>query len=199
MSTALILGGARCVWDDFKAAVEIGEFDGVVACNDVGAVWPGPLDAWVSLHPRKFGPWAKRRADLGLPLCERLIGHLESRNDAAPVTERLEFRFPGQQAPGSSGLFAAKVALIDLGFDRAVLAGVPMTADEGNIARDRPWQDANIYWRGWREALPQIRDRLRSMSGWTAELLGRPDADWLTALGRGDPTADTRAPPRGPR
>jgi hypothetical protein len=35
------------------------------------------------------------------------------------------------------------------------------------------------YRKGWERKLPDIKDRVRSMSGWTKELLGKPTKGWL--------------------
>lgn len=177
MKTALVLGGARTIWADVEAALELGEFDGVVGCNDVGIVWPGVMDAWVSLHGNNLKAWAHQRQTKGHPPHAALYGHTE----AAAVTHVTPYKFPGQDHSGSSGLFALKVALIDLGFDRAVLCGVPMIAEHNHFFDPRAWDGARHHQIAWRECLAQIKDRARSMSGWTSELLGRPDAAWLSS------------------
>lgn len=180
MTVALVLGGGDCVWDDVNAALEVGEFDGVVACNDAGAAWPGRLDGWVSLHSDRFAIWSRRRERARLQPADRLFGHKEAAREGRPAVTYTEFRFPGQENSGSSGLFALKVALIDLGFDRAVLCGVPMSVEHRHFFEDQPWRGAINHRRGWGQAMPQIKDRARSMSGWTKEQLGAPDAAWLT-------------------
>ena len=95
------------------------------------------------------------------------------------VTDFTEFRFPGQTGTGSSGLFALKVALVDLGFDRAVLCGVPISEMAGHVTNGPVWGDAPHYREAWTEAAPEIIGRARSMSGWTRDLLGAPTADWI--------------------
>lgn len=183
MTTALVLGGASCLWDDVDAALKLGEFDLVVACNDAGAAWPGPLNAWVSLHPEKFDTWIERRRRAGHEPSPAILSHLAARPHRKPLpcTGTTDHKFPGQITTGSSGLFALKVALVDLGADRAVLSGVPMDAGQGHFFAAAQWRAARSHQGGWHEALPQIRHRARSMSGWTADLLGRPDAGWLGA------------------
>jgi hypothetical protein len=81
---------------------------------------------------------------------------------------------------GSSGLFAVKVA-IEEGFERIVLAGVPMTAEGAHYYDAKVWTAAHVFHSGWNHRLPQIKDIVRSMSGWTRELLGEPTRDWLAA------------------
>lgn len=183
MRVALVLGGAGNVWDDVEAALKLGTYAGAVACNDIGAAWPGKLDAIVSLHAEKLGMWAERRRRAGYVLPERILTHHQARSGRIPpaVTGTTEFKFPGQIETGSSGLFALKVALDDCGFDRAVLCGVPMQMMPGHFFDASPWDGANAHKLGWNQALPIIKNRARSMSGWTAELLGSPDKEWLTA------------------
>jgi hypothetical protein len=165
---ALVIGSGSCVWEDVDAAMQLGEYAGSVACKNMGIVWPGRLDAWASLHPERFPGGQVARRVRGLPPHGAMIGL----GDTA-------FGFPGQTAPGSSGLFALKVALVDLGFDRAVLCGIPMSAEYEHFDKAGAWEGASHHHDGWRQALSHIRDRARSMSGWTADLLGRPDEAWV--------------------
>lgn len=93
------------------------------------------------------------------------------------VTDCVEAKFlPHQFVSGSSGLFAVKVALIDLGYEDVVLCGVPMTATP-HFDDNVPWPEVDLFKLGWEQALPQIDGRVRSMSGWTRELLGAPNED----------------------
>lgn len=181
MRTALVLGGAACVTEDVDAALALGEFQGVVGCNDVGIAWPGRMAAWVSLHSEKLGHWSGQRAMLGLPTHTALYGHRDERRERpkTPSVVLTDFLFEGQTDTGSSGLFALKVALVDLGFDRAVVCGCPMTPAGRHFFDDTAWAGAAAHRRGWSQALPMIKDRTRSMSGWTATLLGLPDTAWL--------------------
>ena len=183
MRVALVLGGGACVWDDLEAALNLGEFHGVVTCNDVTAAYPGPIDACASLHSNSWGRWLGERASRGYPRPGKVFGHdgAKGARHAEATDEFIEYRFPGQDRSGSSGLFALKVALIDLGFDKAVLCGVPMAPNQRHFFDLRPWGAAHAHRKGWEQALPAMKDRARSMSGWTAELLGQPTEEWLGA------------------
>jgi len=187
MKTALCLGGAVSVRDEWADALSLGSFDYVVACNDVGAIWPGRLDAWVTLHPEKLAAWRDQRRANGHPDAARYLVH----GDYPPEwTELVEFRFPGQDNSGSSGLFAAKAALIDLGADRAVLAGIPLVRTS-HFFDAVQWDAAGGYRAVWERLRPEYRTRIRSMSGWTAHFFGLPTSEWL-ATGATD--ADVPAP-----
>lgn len=174
MRTALCLGGADCVFDDVEA-LDL-PFDGVVACNDVGAEWPGMLDAWVTLHPKNMPAWsAKRRKEGRAP---SLLTYSNETEHALPNgCVGCGYKFPGQGGSGSSGLFATKVALLDLGFDRAVLAGIPLSA-KPHFFDDKAWNGGEVFRPAWLQLRDEFRDRMRSMSGWTRALLGSP-ADWI--------------------
>lgn len=183
MRVALVLGGSASLWRDVEEALEIGAYAGAVACNDAAAVWPGRLDAAVSLHGEKHGIWMGQRRKSGLPMPDHVLGHATLRSGIVRtpdcITGFTDHRFDGQRQTGSSGLFALKVALVDLGFDRAVLCGVPMNG-QSHFFDTASWADgARAHWRGWVEAMPAIKDKTRSMSGRTAEVLGRPDKQWL--------------------
>lgn len=175
MKTALCLGGAASLFEDIELCPVA--FDGVVACNEAGVEWEGELDAWVSLHRDKMGPWRARRERRGHPVAKCHVvtpGEHERRFDL--VTES---RFPGMSRDGSSGMFTAKVALCDLGFDRVVLCGVPLTRTP-HFFPTQPWSAALGYRKTWSSIPEEYRARMRSMSGWTRVLLGSP-ADWVAA------------------
>jgi len=181
---ALVLGGGQTLWSDLRAALDLGEYGGVVACNDAGVYWPGPLDGWCSLHADRLAMWMEARRRRGYPPPGSAFGHADARRAYPKLVDRLtgfvEFRFPGQKSSGSSGHFALKVALVELGFDKAVLCGVPMDGNPHFFDR-HGWSASDSHWAGWGESLPLIRDRVRSMSGRTRELLGIPTPDWIGA------------------
>lgn len=178
MATCLILGSADCLHDDL--ARYAGPVDGCVACNDAGAEWPGRLDAWVTLHPSHWvhKGWLAARRRNGYPDALELrtnntadVKNLFAANGIEAV--QTEYCFPGQEHSGSSGMFAAKVALIDLGFERAVLCGIPMTPTP-HFYGGPAWDVAGRYLQRWRDVPAEYKDRIRSMSGATRELLGAP-------------------------
>lgn len=183
MRAALVLGGGACVWADMEAALNIGEFQAVMTCNDVTAAYPGPIDACASLHSASWPMWLDERERRGYERPLTVFGHNEARGGLKTnrVDVFTEYRFPGQDRSGSSGLFALKVALIDLGYDRAVLCGVPMAAKQRHFFDAHDWAGAEAHKAGWHQALPHIAERARSMSGFTADLLGLPTEEWLGA------------------
>ena len=168
MGAALVLGGSSGVWEDVDAALALGEFQMVVAANDVGAHWSGRLDHWVSLHPEKFRKWAHERAGRGYPGGYVTWGHRET-----PMTHRATGDWGG-----SSGLFATKVAL-EQGATRVVCCGVPLVKAAAHFFDPSPWPSGEAYRGGWIKHEAELMGRVRSMSGWTREYFGAPDEEWL--------------------
>ena len=173
----LVLGSARTAIEDIQAAKDLVRYEGLVVCNDMIARWPGPVTAAVSLHAEKMAEWLRRRKGAGHPVPARVFvpDRAAARYPAGEATGSL---LPGQSNSGSSGLFAVKVALVDLGFDKAVCAGIPMTLT-AHLGDREPWSGAERHRAGWKEAEVFLRRRVRSMSGWTKMLLGAPDTDWI--------------------
>jgi hypothetical protein len=178
-SVALVLGAADCLEADLaRARTLIDPADClIVACNDAGFLWPGRLDAWVTMHPEQlagrvaererrghpggFATWT-RPYPFGMEERERLCDHVIG----APWTG------------GSSGLLTLGVALDPYRVRAALLCGMPMD-ERQHAVTGREWLIAPKYREGWTLALGRIHADARSFSGWTAELLGEPDAEWL--------------------
>lgn len=192
MKTCLVLGGAESLWSDLSRFLGVdgsdgagsapcaagSRWDGVVACNEAGAKWAGPLDAWISLHPRFFlsKGWVADRAKQGHPEPAAFYAQPGARPHIPDHFIRTSDLFPGQAKSGSSGLYAAKVALIDLGFDRVVFCGVPMTVTPHFWDQTRKdWGSAEDFREQWLTVPEEYRNRMRSMSGWTRVLLGAPE------------------------
>lgn len=140
------------------------------------------------------------RAALGLPGGYEIVAPLDGMvgrhaGKGKNIKRKTDYRFPGMNASASSGIFAAKVA-IDDGFERIVLAGIPMTKEAGHFLPKTKNVDGEIrstIWnhldnfasgnpkipKGFELALPFMRGKVKSMSGYTAQVLGTPDRAWL--------------------
>lgn len=183
---ALVLGGANTVWEDAAAALDLFRPEIVVAVNEISARWAGPVDYQVSLHPEHLLKWQDERRERGYSEPAFVVStekpeFYEAGTRYPRIDFAMDYRWPGMDASGSSGLFAAKVALTAA--DRAVLAGIPMTPEGAHFFHPARWNEHACFIDAWHRAMPFIKDRVRSMSGWTAELLGRPSKEWLA----GDP------------
>jgi hypothetical protein len=183
MTTALVLGGAACLQEDLDAYS--GPIDAVVACNDAGAIWPRHLDAWVTLHPYYWlsKGWLAAREQAGFSPAAKLIA--SSPKDVAKMRSQdgldittSDWLFPGtdeasKDASMTSGIYAAKVALVDLGHDRAVLCGIPLSPIP-HFFDVMPWKSADRYAKRLPRIPAEFRSRIRSMSGFTRGFFGAP-------------------------
>lgn len=168
---ALVLGGARCVWEDYDAALRLFKPDVIIGINDI-AIHVPEVDHWVSMHPDKFPMWMDMRAKN----TDRVPTFWTSRHKKKPLV----FNYPIEEVNsrgGGSGLLATRVAMF-LGSQQIVLAGVPLKVEEAHFFNDKPWTECMWYRRGF-EKCPAILPYVRSMSGWTREFFGFPDDDFL--------------------
>jgi len=174
MRRAVVLGGARGVWKELVAARKLFDPDLVIATNHAGRDYDGMLDHWVSFHAELLPKWLQERRAANRPDPGRFW------------TTKSRVKQPGSPLElhrvenwgGSSGLLAVTVAL-ELRCSHVLLCGVPLTRDGEHYDKGGPWIDASNYRRAWLSRVDEMRGIVRSMSGWTADTLGRPDADWI--------------------
>lgn len=162
---ALIVGGAPNVWPDLSRASGLiwPRRHIVVVANLAGVALADRIDGWATEHADELPRWMAQRK-----------GNADYRTfTPADVAPRWD---------GSSGLFALQCALFEMGASAAILCGLPMESRAGHFSVPGPWASTTDYRRAFRAALPEIGGRVRSMSGWTQELLGSPTPTWIDAV-----------------
>lgn len=185
----LILGCARCVWDDLDRINHL-QYD-VMCVNDIGAYVPifiqhwysnhaDCLDWWVRYRSWRYGDVLSREKPDHFKLHSCFGGKLTYPTDKINKVNR--WNIPGH---GSSGLNAAYTA-IGLGYDEIVLAGLPYDASghffdapDGNrvLNANNRWIkfDSDGFKRLWTNARNNVFDgKVRSLSGMTRDVLGEP-------------------------
>lgn len=170
--TALIMGGGECVREDIKAALALFEPDLLIAVNDFGAEWHGRLDHWCSMHPEKMEGWAEKRAANGLGPAGRIW-----------TAEHKDKKYPYQRVvnPGGGSSALAVAVAREMGAERIVLAGVPLTSTP-HFFDDVPWCSKEVahYQRNWLRQKKELVNCVRSVSGgFTEEHFGRPTKAWI--------------------
>lgn len=185
--TLLVIGGGRCVFDDISAYTgdpATGTFAGlrrwleedghdVMAVNDIGQWLTCHLEHWCSMHADHLMNWLTLRRHHGL-YCDGLQTHCHK--------EKPGIDNPWPMVPnmgGLSGLYAAMLGVL-MGYDQVVLAGVPSDGtgrffdppDSGGMHGDRSIIGA---WEENMHCYPTMMDYVRSLSGYTKEVLGGPD------------------------
>ena len=155
MDSVLIIGSGHNVEREL-AAVDRASFGSVIGVNRAALMY-GPVDYHVTLHPEIYTKPGKKAA------------HMVSWRRVQGVDEILDFRWPGCQTSGSSGLYAVKYALDVLKAEHVTLAGIGL--DGPHIYTRHDWAQAEQFRRTWRKVLPKIKGRVTSLGGWTKELL----------------------------
>ena len=182
MKRALVIGCAADVWADVAKARELGEYEKTYCVKYAGVHWPGESFVWCTLHPEFQDRYDAERAKLGLGRVYEVVapppGELGEHGKKGKIDRRVSYRWRGMNASASSGIYGAKVALDD-GYDRVVLAGVPMTREGGHFVRGKPWDYWLSFMAGFKLAKPHLMGKVRSVSGYTKEQLGEPTSEWL--------------------
>ncbi len=157
----VIYGSAPCTAEDLAKITNHGRHDHMAVGMDALA-WRGPVDYVATNHPEDI-PEIRRRFG-GDP---RIVGPTP-----APGIDIVTLYDPPRERSGGSAMTAVLAAL-DLGYERIVLAGVPLT---GNAPEGNPYE---AFRRGWLDRKDELLGTVKSMSGWTRELLGSPPPAWL--------------------
>jgi len=174
---AIVVGGSAACMEEFEAArtlvVGNNKTYELFCVNDQIARFPEHIDNAVTLHPIKLSAWFADRLRAALPGIDRVWAH----HPAEGVTNSTP------EWNGSVGLLAVACARVR-GYTHIILAGVPMEVMHGHFIRQRRWNDAHGFRRGWERVLAPKNPKtivpyVRSMSGWTRERLGAPTAEWL--------------------
>ncbi len=182
---ALVVGSAACIWDDVKAAKQLCEFDAVCCVKRVGIEWPDRFEYWATLHPEFMDDYEARRKANGLPGGYEIVApppnEVGQHGAKGNIARREPYRWAGMNSSPGSGIYGIKV-MLSLGY-RVVAAGIPMN-NEPHFIKHETWGEGNwngleSFEAGFKESIPHMMGKVRSMSGRTRELLGSPDPGWL--------------------
>jgi hypothetical protein len=169
MKTAIVLGGSESCHEELANALELAPSALVLACNDHIQEYSGEC-VGVTLQGVKIKGWLLGRQTRKYPRLQDLWFY----EPHVLTTRMAECKWRG-----SVGLFGVQIALECLAMERVMLAGVPMTTVGGHFIRQQRWVACDHFWPKWAQWEPQMRGKVRSFSGRTAELLGVPDREWL--------------------
>jgi hypothetical protein len=188
---AVVIGGAEGAMDEMGAAIDLcgDRPHALITCNDMLVHVARPIVA-ATLHPYHLQAWLSRRSLLGYEAPSQVWSYTD--NDLA-VPDGMVTHVMDDPWGGSCGLYAIRVALRGLDFDRIVLCGVPMKMMCGHHIRRAPWTAADGFWNRWSKCAADIAPHVRSMSGRTRERFGAPTQEWIDV-----PIIEKKlAPPRG--
>lgn len=155
---ALVIGCAACVWDDLQRAPQMQAAYEVLACKQAAHDYQHHIDYVICADTRVAHLYPLK----GVPLV--------SRAGLGEFADIVYDEFPYRN--GSSGLYAVGFALLR-GASRVICAGVPIDDQPHYFYKPAPFR-ADGYRAAWERALPVIKGRVFSLSGWTRDLLGEP-------------------------
>jgi len=172
----LILGRGAGVWEEVAEAKRlIAPVEPIiVAVKRAGRDYDGPVHHWASFHPELFEPWLKVRRDAGRPEPGLLWTGI-FRNHKLGRGLKLPMHYIECEG-GASGLLGTLVGLRHC--DKLILCGIPMTVS-GRYDDNKLWSEGERYRDAWKQQLPLLKDRVRSLAGWTREMLGAPTPEWI--------------------
>ena len=178
--TALVVGTGPGFMEEYAEASRLRPGAFVVAVNKAAGFVRA--DAIFSMHYALMSKWI-RAHDLAWGTREmRPETHSGCRDNPDMLVKLdelygtwIDYLWPIANSWGSSGWAAGKMCRA-MGCDEVILCGVPLAHEnEGNWAN---WQDIGDYREGMRreaENEPDVAAGIKSMSGYTREILGAPD------------------------
>lgn len=165
MKPLVVIGSAPCLEADLKALGGIERFDVMAVGLSSVKAFPRPIQYVANNHPENIPAIAeilKRRGDGDARMIAPLPG---------PGVHIVE---PYRPPTGSSAI-TGTLAALKLGYRKICLCGCPLT---GNAPGGNPYEEFREGWQAKRDELAGI---VKSMSGWTRELLGGPTGEWLAS------------------
>ena len=161
----IITGSAPCVLEDLARAKELAtSYDLLAVGLDAVDKYAEPIKYVSTYHPKEIAEIAERRAGYG-NTDYLVISHQEKPGVDICIKD---WWIPS----GSSSLLGVQAAQ-RLGYDKIILCGCPLTG------KNKDEQDYKNFHSGWQKRLKEISACVRSLSGWTRDLLGAPDDQWI--------------------
>jgi hypothetical protein len=174
LTTALIItGSAPCVVEGIEAALSFLQSSAFSLQTDFMAIGLSSVDKHLyhikymaTYHPAEIPEIKKRREMAGGNTDYLVISH-----ERRPDVDIIEPFVP----PTGSSAHLGALAAIRLGYKKMILCGCPMRGDSPTHAGSK----YETFWAGWTAKIEIVKPYVRSMSGWTRELLGAPTEEWL--------------------
>jgi hypothetical protein len=174
MKPLLILGSARCLWDDVAKARSIrGNFD-TMAVNLTICHWEHELKYAASWHSDRMGDFVKMRTYRGIG--NRPITYAPKPDNGVDFANRCT-----NNSVVTSGMYAMYVAL-HLGYDKIVAAGIPFDKT-GNFYQEpgilSPHVHRGTAKKAWKKLKDESGNRIKVVSGSLVDYFGEITKEWL--------------------
>jgi hypothetical protein len=175
----ILIGSAPCLYDDMEGVP--GFWDWPPIDYDFMAIGFSAIERDPQLVPMVSCVAA---LDIGedMPRIKQAMGHRKYKIISWVNVDGVDIIVPLTQPPnpppagwsGSSALLGALGAL-QIGYKKIILCGCPLIGKHPRT----PGVKYEIYHEGWRRHEEAVRDKVKSMSGWTREFLGKPTEAWI--------------------
>ncbi len=166
----LITGSHPDVLIDIAAVPRVCTYDLLAVGLDAVDKYPWPIKYVATYHPAEIPKIRERR--------ERLIGLVDFAIISHEQRDHVEIYIADWWKPsGSSALLGVQAAL-GLGYQKIILCGCPLTG------KNLSGGGYETFRQGWEAHAGDLKDSVRSMSGWTADFLGHPTDEWLLSGGK---------------
>ncbi len=160
-----ITGAHQDVLSDIEAVPKVGEREFMAIGLDAVDKYAWPILYMATYHPVEIDIIRHRRHAAGGNTDYKVISH--ERKPGVDICIEDWWK-----PSGSSALLGVQAAL-RMGYTRIVLCGCPL------IGQNDKGGKYETFRAGWKERKDSVGPYVRSMSGWTAELLGKPTAEWM--------------------
>jgi len=164
----LLIGFGPCVKDDLflaNAVINGQEFQTMAIGMDVVKMFENRTDYIITNHPED------------IPIIKSIMekrgynpSPIVTPTNAAGTDFILD---PPYEGPSGSSAIVGSLWALQQGFKKIILCGCPLS---GNAIEGNPYE---AFRPGWQYHFNKVKGRVKSMSGWTAELLGKPTLDWV--------------------
>lgn len=159
----IVTGSAPCVLDDMDRAMHLAPAADYCAVGlDAVDLCPWPIQYMATYHPKEITRIAARRSRAGGNTNYRVISH--------KTADGVDIVIPFTGPSGSSALLACQAAIRALNYEQIILCGCPLD--------DNKYQGFRSGWEN-KAHRREVLGRVKSMSGWTRQLLGAPTGEWL--------------------
>lgn len=166
MNSAIVLIGCAPCWDN-----DLNRFKEFGVSFDIGAIgldcpYEGSIKYFFTYHPNDIDLYNKKRYQKKLSLDYTIISHVF---DKEHIVSQIE---PWESPSGSSAMLGTLFSL-RAGYEKIILCGCPLEGNNDKGFSYKPFR------KGWVARKDKVLNKVKSMSGWTAEFLGKPKEDWL--------------------
>lgn len=179
----IIIGSAPCLKDDFEAIEALLSLMRIEAdCMAIGLDAADgvsvPIRHVATYHNYELPAFNARRDKAGLNTDYLAHSHEAYRSTSTPIDGRtwpdrkpsgapwVDRIWPYRPPSGSSAILGIEAGL-GMEYDKIIIAGCPLS---GRYEE---------FHKGWIARLDNIKNTVRSMSGWTRDLLGAPTKEWM--------------------